>query len=38
MLISLSNGEIIEVVKTNFTNDKMYYEYIMTLFLLNNTK
>lgn len=36
MLFRLKNGKIIEVIKTQFTTDKMYYEYIMSLFLLDN--
>jgi hypothetical protein len=36
MLFRLKNGKIIEVTKTQFTTDKMYYEYIMSLFLLDN--
>lgn len=38
MLFRLNNGKLIEVNKSQFTTDKMYYEYIMNLFLLDTTK
>lgn len=37
MLFRLNNGKLIEVKKSQFTTDKMYYEYIMNL-LLETTK
>jgi hypothetical protein len=37
MWFRLNNGKMIEVIKSQFTTDKMYYEYIMTLFLSDNS-
>lgn len=37
MLFRLNNGKLIEVIKTQFTSDKMYYEYIMNLFVSHNS-
>jgi hypothetical protein len=36
MLFRLKNGTVVEVIKSQFTTDKMYYEYIMNLFLFSN--
>ena len=36
MLFRLNNGNMVEVIKSQFTTDKMYYEYIMSLFLFSS--